>query len=208
MASEHWDLIHAERARLAEVLAGLSAEQWHADSLCAGWSVEQVTAHLTAAANTGTWAWMRSMVRAGFNTDRHNARLLARYLGNTPPETLDGFRNAVMLTVAPTKDHPAWLGEVIAHGQDITRPLGIALTPDAVAVRKVADFYAATDFAVNSRSLIRGLSLEADDAGFRAGVGPVVRGPLLDLVMAMAGRPVACANLDGDGVGELRRRLA
>ena len=46
-----WALVHAERAALADDLAGLDAEQWRHDTLCGEWDVEQVVAHLTAAAS-------------------------------------------------------------------------------------------------------------------------------------------------------------
>lgn len=202
-----WALTHAERSRVADMLDGLTPEQWRARSLCTAWTVEQVAAHLSAAANTGTWAWIRSIVRAGFNADRHNARLLARYLGDTPDETAQGFRRSVTNTVAPTRDYAAGLGEVIVHGQDIARPLGIDLVPDPAAVHEVAIFFAAKDFAVNSRRLVKGLTLEATDADFNTGRGPSVRGHLLNLVMAMAGRSDYLAQLEGEGVAELRRRL-
>ncbi|MFD1826139.1 MULTISPECIES: maleylpyruvate isomerase family mycothiol-dependent enzyme [Mumia] len=202
-----WDLIHAERVRLVDMLEGLSDEDWRARTLCSDWTVDQVVAHLTAGASTGTWAWIRSMAGAGFNASRHNDRRLARYRGATPAATLEAFRRAATSTTAPTKDHAAWLGEVIVHGQDIARPLGVPVTPDPVAVGEVARFFAAKDFAVNSRRLVKGLALEADDTSFRSGRGPLLRGHLLDLVMAMAGRPDSCAALDGDGVEELRRRL-
>src|SRR6202050_1966527 len=41
------DLISAQRRELAEVLGGLSAEQWRSPSLCAGWRTAHVVAHLT-----------------------------------------------------------------------------------------------------------------------------------------------------------------
>ncbi len=46
-----WALAHAERAALADDLAGLSVEQWQQATLCAKWNVEDVVAHLTAAAS-------------------------------------------------------------------------------------------------------------------------------------------------------------
>lgn len=204
---DYWELIHAERNRVLYMLKELTSEQWRTRSLCTEWTVEQVTAHLTAAANTGKWAWLRSITLAGFNADRHNARRLAQHLGRKPEETLERFRRSVALKVAPTKDYAAWLGEVIVHGQDIARPLGITLEPDPVALIEVARFFAAKDFAVNSRSLTKALSLKADDADFTGGSGPVIRGRLLDLVMAMAGRPEYCTRLDGAGVNELRSRI-
>lgn len=206
--TEAWQLIHAERTRLANMLDGLTDEQWVRESLCAEWRVEQVVAHLTAAAHTGTLAWMRSIVLAGFNAERHNARRLVKYLGNTVQETGENFRRSVSLTVAPTRDYAAWLGEVIVHGQDIARPLGIPLTPNPVAILEVARFFATKDFAVNSHKAVLGLTLEASDHTFTAGHGPMVRGPLLSLVMAMAGRRDYCAELEGDGVAVLCDRIA
>ncbi len=189
------------------MLDSLTPQQWRSGSLCADWTVEHVVAHLTAAANTGTWTWLRSIVLAGFNTDRHNARRLAQHLGATPQETGARFRESMMLTAAPTKDHAAWLGEVIVHGQDIARPLGLTLVPDPAALHQVAAFFAAKDFAVNSHRAVKGLALQSSDGDFAAGEGPIVRGPLLSLVMAMAGRGDFCAELEGAGVAELHRRI-
>ncbi|RBP67934.1 uncharacterized protein (TIGR03083 family) [Brevibacterium sanguinis] len=202
-----WNAIHAERARLATLLDDLTAEQWRARSLCAEWTVEDVVAHLSAAASTTTLRWLVSIAGAGFNADRHNARALSRHLGDDPAATLAEYRRTIPLTIAPTKDLAAFLGEVIVHGQDIAQPLGIALVPNRTALSEVAEFYAARDFAVNSRTLVKGLRLEADDADFATGEGPLVRGGLLALVMAMAGRDVSLDCLEGDGVEELKRRL-
>ncbi|MCS4593531.1 maleylpyruvate isomerase family mycothiol-dependent enzyme [Brevibacterium sediminis] len=205
--AEYWDLIHTERARLADLLSTLEPEQWALATLCADWTVEQVVAHLTAAANTGKWAWIRSIIRAGFDPAKHNARLLTRRLGGSPEETLAKFRNSIPLTIAPTKDFPAFLGEVIVHGQDIARPLELDLTPGAEATVEVARYFASKDFAVNSKTLVKGLKLSAVDADFESGSGPEVTGRVLDLVLAMAGRPESLTELTGSGVTELRRRM-
>ena len=201
------ELTHAERRRLVGVLDRLTPEQWTATSACPGWSVEDVVAHLSAAASTTTGAWIASIVRARFDADRHNDRLIARHRGATEAETLETFRGLVPSRPAPAGAHVAMLGEVVVHGQDIARPLGIELTPDPAAVLEVARFYAAKDFAVNSRTLVRGLSLKADDVPFEAGSGPLVTGELLSLTLAMAGRADAAAELTGPGVEELRHRI-
>lgn len=205
--TEYWDLIHTERARLADLLSTLEPEQWALATLCADWTVEQVVAHLSVAANTGRWAWIRSVVRAGFDPAKHNARLLERSLGGSPEGTLAKFHSSISLTIAPTKDFPAFLGEVIVHGQDIARPLELDLIPDAEATVEVARYFASKDFAVKSKTLVKGVRLSAVDADFESGSGPQVAGRLLDLVMAMAGRPEALADLTGSGVAELRRRM-
>src|SRR5437762_869994 len=41
------DMIAAQRAELAEVLAGLPEASWDEPTLCAGWRVREVVAHIT-----------------------------------------------------------------------------------------------------------------------------------------------------------------
>ena len=186
--SQLWDAIHAERAALAADLDGLTDEQWTSPSLCAGWTVADVVAHLTAAAVTGRLRWLRSIAGARFDMDLHNDRRLGEQRGATTGETLERFRAAVGSTIAASGHLPAWLGEVVVHAQDIRRPLGIPTRPALPAVVEVARFYVAKDFAVPSRTRAQGLRLEATDSDFAHGDGPVVRGTTLALVMAMAGR--------------------
>ncbi|WIM93630.1 maleylpyruvate isomerase N-terminal domain-containing protein [Actinoplanes oblitus] len=47
MRTEVTRAIAAQRGDLAEMLAGLSEEQWDAGTLCAGWRVREVVAHVT-----------------------------------------------------------------------------------------------------------------------------------------------------------------
>ena len=205
---QHWQAIRTERARLADDLEQLTDEQWSAPSWCAGWTVEDVVAHLTAGASTGRWAWLRSIVGARFDADVHNARRLAEHRGPTPAATLAGFRSVVGSRIAPTGDLWAWLGEVVVHGADVREPLGIATAPATEATVAVAEGYARRDFAVSSSTTARGLRLVATDSTFRTGDGPVVEGTTLDLVLAMAGRPPAAARLRGDGAAALTARVA
>lgn len=202
-----WALAHAERAALADDLAGLTPEQWHQETLCADWDVEQVVAHLSAAASTGQGRWMRSMVAAAFRPNVHNRRRLNEQLGSTPAETLARFRAVINSTVAPSSDTAAYLGEVVVHAQDIRIPLGLERTPGVEALTPVAEFYASRNFAVPSRSNADSLRLEATDGPFRAGSGALVTGSTLALVMVMAGRRHYLAGLDGPGAKILAERI-
>jgi uncharacterized protein (TIGR03083 family) len=202
-----WALAHAERAALAEDLAGLGVEQWRHETLCGEWDVEQVVAHLTAAASLNQWQWLRSMVGARFRPDVHNQRRLAEHCGSTPAETLDQFRAVITSTTAPSSHTPAYLGEVVVHSQDIRLPLGLVRTPSVDALTHVAEFFARRDFAVASRTRAADLQLRADDGPFAAGTGPLVTGSTLALVMSMAGRVSYVAELDGPGVSALRSRV-
>lgn len=202
-----WALMRAERAALAEDLSTLSAEQWRHATLCGQWDVEQVVAHLTAAASLNQWQWLRSMVGARFRPDVHNQRRLAEHRGRTPAETLDRFRAVIGSTTAPSGHTPAYLGEVLVHAQDIRWPLGLLRSPSVNALTPVADFFARRNFTVASRTHAAGLQLRADDGPFATGSGPLVTGSTLALVMSMAGRAPYLEQLDGPGVPMLHSRL-
>jgi uncharacterized protein (TIGR03083 family) len=202
-----WALAHAERAALARDLAALDEEQWWHGTLCGQWDVEQVVAHLTAAASLNQWKWLRSMLGARFHADVHNQRRLDELRGNTPAETLDQFQAVITSTTAPSQHTPAYLGEVVVHAQDIRQPLGLTRTPSVDALTPVADFFARRDFTVASRTHAAGLQLQAADGPFATGTGPLVTGSTLALVMSMAGRAPYLAELDGPGVPTLRSRL-
>ncbi|GLZ44570.1 hypothetical protein Acsp06_07550 [Actinomycetospora sp. NBRC 106375] len=202
-----WAATHAERAALADDLAGLTAAQWASPSLCADWTVEDVVAHLTAAASIGRWRWIASMLGARFDPAVHNARRLAEHRGATPAETLARFRAVVTSSVGPTGHTAAWLGEVVVHGADIRRSLGLRRTAPVEITTPVLTFFTSRDFTVAGRTLSRGLRLRATDGPFTTGDGPEVRGSTLALVMALAGRAAYLDDLEGPGVETLRERL-
>ncbi|WP_280298275.1 maleylpyruvate isomerase family mycothiol-dependent enzyme [Nocardia neocaledoniensis] len=203
-----WALAHAERAALAADLTELPAERWAVRSLCGDWTVEEVLAHLTAGASIGRFRWLASVLRARFDFDLHNARQLAAHRGATPAETLDRFRTIVDTSTGASGHTAAWLGEVVVHGQDIRRPLGLTTAPSIEAATAVAEFFASRDFTVASRSAIDGLRVEATDGPFATGAGPLVSGPTAALVMAMAGRSAYCDDLTGPGLATLRDRVS
>ena len=93
-----WAAVHAARAALAGNVASFDAEQWRSPSLCASWSIEQVVAHLTAAASLGRVKWLASVIGARIDFNLHNQRRLAERLGPTPAETLARFRDAIRST--------------------------------------------------------------------------------------------------------------
>ena len=202
-----WAAAHAERAALAEDLSGLDAAQWRSRTLCGRWDVEEVVAHLTAAASLNQWRWVRSMLGARFRVDVHNQRRMDDYRGSTPAETLERFRGIVDSTTSPSGHVPAYLGEVLVHAQDIRQPLALPRVPDVDALTPVAEVFARRDFTVAGRTNSAGLQLRADDGPFATGGGPLVTGSTLALVMGMAGRAVYVDQLDGPGEATLRARV-
>ena len=201
-----WPLIHAERAALAADLADLTDGQWATPSLCAGFTVREVLAHLTAGASLNPVRWLAGVIRCRFDFDKQVAMRLAEQLGATPAETLARFRHVVASTTKPPVPAVAMLGEAIVHAQDIRRPLGIRRDYPVIALTQVAEYYQRSDLPVLTKTRIGGLRLAASDGPFAAGSGPLVSGTTLALVMAMAGRIAYCDELEGDGLTILRDR--
>ncbi|HYK67448.1 MAG TPA: maleylpyruvate isomerase family mycothiol-dependent enzyme [Streptosporangiaceae bacterium] len=205
-ASGIWSLVHAERAAVAADLADLTAQQWATRSLCTGFSVRQVLAHLTAGASLNSVRWLTGVIRCRFDFDKQVAMRLAEQLGATPVETLARFRSVTTSTTKPPLPTAAMLGETIVHGEDIRRPLGIHRDYPITTLTRLASYYQGSDLVVLAKGRIARLRLEATDGPFATGSGPLVSGSTLALVMAMTGRVTFCDELDGDGVATLRAR--
>lgn len=203
-----WPLIHAERAALAADLADLTDAQWATPSLCAGLSVREVLAHLTAGASLNPVRWLAGVIRCRFDFDKQVAMRLAEQLGGTPAETLERFRRVVTSTTKPPVPAVAMLGEATVHAQDIRRPLGIRRDYPVSTLTKVAEYYQRSDLPVLTKSRVGGLRIAASDGPIAAGSGPLVSGTTLALVMAMAGRVAYCDELEGDGLTILRNRCS
>jgi len=209
--SDVWTTISAERGALAGDLADLTPAQWDTPSLCGGWTVRDVVAHLSATASLNPALFILGMARARFNFDRFANDRIARHRGADPVATLAEFRGLQNSTSAPPGPTTSWLGEVVVHGADIRRPLGIPHTYARGAVRQVIDFYKGSNLLIGSKNRISGLALYATDHDWRHGQGERdawVEGPLLSLLLAMTGRAAACDDLIGPGVATLRSRCA
>ncbi len=203
-----WPLVHAERAALAADLAELTEAEWNTPSLCEGLTVREVLAHVTAGASLTPARWLAGVVRCRFDFDRQVALRLRERLGADAGETLQRFRRVVDSTTKPPLPVVAMLGEVVVHGEDIRRPLGIRRDRPVDTLTHVARHYQGSNLVLPSGERAAGLRLAATDGPFTAGSGPVVTGPTLALVMALAGRAAYCDELTGDGVDALRERCA
>ena len=203
-----WSLVHAERAALAADLADLNDQQWATPSLCTGFTVRQVLAHLTAGASLNPVRWMTGVIRCRFDFDKQVAMRLAEQLGPTPTETLARFRRVVTSTVKAPVPTTAVLGETIVHAEDIRRPRGIRRDYPIATLSRLANYYQGSDLVVLAKGRIVGLRLQASDGPFATGSGPLVSGSTLALIMAMTGRVIYCDELDGDGAATLRARCA
>jgi uncharacterized protein (TIGR03083 family) len=206
MTDDTWDVIHSERRALAADLTDLTAEQWATPSLCPGWTVHDVLAHLVSTASLSAPAFVAGLMGSGFNFNRFTAKRIATVGAGGPAATLEAFRAVETSTSAPPGPKTSWLGEVLVHGEDIRRPLGIAHDYPVASVTAVTEFYAGSNVLIGGKRRVDGVTLEATDTSWSHGSGPAVSGPARALMLATAGRKVALDELTGPGVDILRGR--
>ena len=207
MSNPTWELIHVERQQLLDDLQPVTDQQWHTVSLCPDWDVHQVLAHLVALTKQTPPKFVGRFVASGFRFDKMVAKDVAREGAGTPAQTLAELAAHVGDTSAPPGPVDSWIGEVVVHGADIRRPLGIAYSPPVATTRQVADFYKNSNLLIGAKARIVGVRLVATDTDWTHGAGPDVSGPMLSLVQAMTGRAVALEDLAGSGVSTLRTRM-
>jgi uncharacterized protein (TIGR03083 family) len=206
LSADVWTVIHSERKALSDDLAQLSAAQWATPSLCGGWTVRDVLAHMTATARMTPPKFFGKMLMSGFSFDKIQSAGIAAEQGSSPAETLARFAAEVNSSKHPPGPNDSWLGETLVHAEDIRRPLGIAHAYPVDAAAQVANFYQGSNLLIGAKSRIAGLKLRATDAHWQHGEGAEVSGPIMALVMAMTGRGAELDQLSGAGVATLRTR--
>jgi uncharacterized protein (TIGR03083 family) len=207
MANSPWPTIHAEREALAADLAKLTDDKWATPSLCGDWNVQEVLAHMTATSETTPLNFFPRLAGSGFSLNKLSAKNVAERTKGSAPDTLARFKSRITSTKHPPGPVDSWLGETIVHSEDIRRPLKISHDYPVDALTRVADFYKKSNLVLGGKKRIAGLRLKATDADWATGSGPEVSGPMLSLVLAIAGRKAVLADLSGDGVETLTSRM-
>jgi uncharacterized protein (TIGR03083 family) len=205
-AAETWGYIHSERDSMAETLSSLSPDQWAAPSWCAGWSVQDTTGHIVAAAEQTPLNFYKELLQAGFRFHVFTDRAAKRLSAAGPDELVRRLRERTTTTNHPPAPVMAMLGEIVVHGEDIRRPLGLTHQSPDEALIAIADSWKGTNLLIGAKRRITGLRLRATDLEWAYGDGPEVSGPMISLILAMVGRTGVRPDLSGEGVDVLTSR--
>ncbi|RAX47962.1 hypothetical protein DQ353_17795 [Arthrobacter sp. AQ5-05] len=197
-----WQVVHRKRLALANDLEMLAPGHWETPSLCPGWSVHDVLAHLVDTARTTRLGFVRRMFAAGFDFDKVSAVGLAGERCADPQQTLAGDRRVLTRTSTPPAALPTRLMEAFVHGEDIRRPLGIRSDYPAAHVATALEYQVRTSTKIGGgKELAAGFRLVASDTRFEHGTGEMVSGPVPSLLPAVSGRPLGVGELSGPGAG-------
>jgi uncharacterized protein (TIGR03083 family) len=123
-----------------------------------------------------------------------------------PDELVQRLRDRTTTTNHPPAPVMAMLGEIVVHGDDIRRPLGLVHQSPQAALVTLADSWKDSNLLIGSKRRIAGLTLRATDATWSHGTGPQVTGPLQSLILAMTGRKDSHQDLSGEGLTILADR--
>ena len=205
-SEETWKFIHDERNQMAETLISLSADQWAAPSWCEGWSVQDTAGHILAAAEQTPANFYKEMISAGFRFNVFADRAAKRLASIGPDELVRRLQARTSTTNHPPAPVMAMLGEIVVHGEDIRRPLGLEHRSPEAALVAVADSYKKSNLLIGAKRRIAGLRLRATDIDWAYGEGLEVSGPLTSLILAMAGRKGVHPDLTGEGLATLGNR--
>lgn len=192
--------IAAEREELAATLRGLSERDWDRETLCEGWRVREVVAHMTMAYRYSLPRFLLGMVKARGNFDamadraaRHDAAVMTA--------------DALAASMANNARHP-WkppgggyegaLTHDVIHGLDITLPLGLGRKVPQDRLRIVLEGLQADKARKYFGVDLSGIELRAVDMDWSFGSGATLRGSAQDLALVVCGRKLPKGSLEGE----------
>ncbi len=203
-AAAIWQTVHSERQRLAADLSELGEEQWHIPSLCPGWDIHDVLAHLVDTARTSRLSFVRDLLTARMDFDRANENGIAREKRQDPQATIEALKEAAVLMRTPPANLATRLVEAIVHGEDIRRPLGIAGCYPERAITQALAYQLRTPVSFGGgRERAAGLRLIDRKTGAAWGQGDDVEADSIELLLAVSGRRVGRDILKGSGASSL-----
>lgn len=185
-----WQAVAHERTTLVELLRELPESAWDTASLCEGWRIRDVVAHLVLATRVTIRALVVNLIRARGNTDRLIRDTAVRHADRTPTAALLTELQAIIDSrVIPIGTTPIdRLMDLLVHGQDIAVPLGVDRVMPPTPARLSLDRVWTMGAPFHAQSLLAGYSLTATDTAWSAGEGTPITGTAAELLMVVTGR--------------------
>lgn len=205
-AAAVWAAVHTERRALVEDLTDLTDLQWETPSLCQGWAVRDVVAHLAATATLTRRGFIRELASSGLSTQRIVDRQITRARAHDAAASLAALHAAAHEVASPPRPVITRVVEILVHAEDIRHPLGVHRDyPSSWVI--AALLHLAGDRSSGGRARLAGLTLAATDTLFITGAGPLVAGPAAALLLAAGGRAARLQDLSGPGRAVLADRM-
>lgn len=204
-AETSWRVIEQERLSLAALLENLTDDQWNTPSLCDGWRVKDVAAHVALAPQApGPFGMVVEGVRAGGRFHKLNHDMSVRHAERPGVDLVAELReHAASRRLPKVTNYRNIVMDVLVHGQDIAIPLGIPREMPKDAARAGIDRVWTMGWPFGVKRPLKRFRFTATDVDWTGGSGPDVSGPVEALLLLLTGRPAGLRRLSGPGVDEL-----
>ncbi|MEU4522733.1 maleylpyruvate isomerase family mycothiol-dependent enzyme [Amycolatopsis sp. NPDC024027] len=193
------ELIAAERRELAALLDELPPSAWVTPSLCAGWRVAEVVAHMTMPFRFSTGRFVRELAKSGGRFNVMADRVARREAAELSRETL-------IASLRDNADHP-WrppgggaegaLSHDVIHGLDITTALQLERRVPLERLKVIFAAMKAKQVKYFGTELT-GVALRADDLDWSYGTGTPLTGAAQDLLLVLCNRRLPAGRLRGE----------
>jgi uncharacterized protein (TIGR03083 family) len=198
--------VTAEFLALATVLDGLAEGGWETPSLCKGWRVREVVAHLSMPVRYSPEQFHTELRDCGNDFTRLSNRVACRDAALATDVLVGSLRDEMMHRWVPPGGGPMGaLNHVVIHGLDVTVPLGLSRRPPEETMHSVLDDLTEGGTHAHFGVALSGLSLHATDMDWSFGSGTPVAGPAVDLALLLCGRDLRHGR--AEGVAGKRGRL-
>ncbi|WP_280471395.1 maleylpyruvate isomerase family mycothiol-dependent enzyme [Nocardia cyriacigeorgica] len=191
-------VVAEQRRYLTEVLGGLDEAGWDSPTLCEGWRVREVVAHITMPYRLSLPGFVLGMIKARGDFNRMSDR-------SARADAAELTSSQLLTCLHDNVNHP-WkppgggfvgaLSHDVIHGLDITVSLGLddvlpehRLRPVLESVRPKQVKYFGVD--------LTGVQLRADDLDWTFGTGTPLTGRAQDLLLVLSGRTLPAGHLRG-----------
>jgi uncharacterized protein (TIGR03083 family) len=199
---ECWTVIADQRRLVADLLDDLTEAERDHPSLCAGWRVRDVAAHLALAPQPpGPLTMAAEAIRAGGRFHRLNHDMAVRHADRPGTDLVAELRrHADSRRLPAVTNYRNILFDVMVHAQDIAVPLDRPLPMPVRAAAAGATRVWTMGWPFWARRRLPGVRLIATDTDWSVGAGAEVSGPMAALLLLLTGRRAALSQLTGPGV--------
>jgi uncharacterized protein (TIGR03083 family) len=204
-----WRAIDDQRRSLVAMLEDLSEQEWQQPSLCSGWTVRDVAAHVALQNTTLSMmpAGVVQMIRSGGMNGAIQA-MARRHAASPTGQLVAEIRDRVgVWRPLPTVTYREAAIDYLVHAQDIAIPLGRPMEMPTGAAVVATDRVWTSARMFHARKKLAGYRFAATDTNWSAGQGQEVTGPISALLLLLTGRSAALSQLSGPGADALRAQL-
>lgn len=181
--------VERERLALADLLEKLAPAEWDTPSLCAGWLVRDVAAHVTLSTRARPIKALVGLVSARGSFNRWVAQDATSQRGRPTADIVNDLRAAAAIARRPPGTKPADpLVDILVHTQDIAVPLRIERAMPTDAAITAADRVWQMGFPFRARRRLTGFRIRANNADWERGSGREVTGPIESILLLLTGR--------------------